>query len=76
MSSSSRQGLLAAVRATGVLALVTVVSSAAAQTIHLGSYNVDINQTSVSGLSSGGYMAVQFDVAFSSTVLARIADRS
>src|SRR5215831_18656535 len=31
-------------------------------------YNVDISQTSVSGLSSGGFMAVQFEVAFSSTL--------
>jgi len=30
------------------------------------SYNVDVTQSSVSGLSSGGYMAVQFHVAFSS----------
>ncbi len=32
----------------------------------LKTYNVDIHQTSVSGLSSGGYMAVQMDVAYSS----------
>ncbi len=32
----------------------------------LKSYNVDIHQTSVSGLSSGGYMAVQMNVAYSS----------
>jgi len=31
-------------------------------------YDVDLHQTSVSGLSSGGFMAVQFQVAFSSTV--------
>jgi len=30
--------------------------------------NIDISQTSVSGMSSGGYMAVQFGVAFSSIV--------
>lgn len=34
----------------------------------LPSFNVDINETSVSGLSSGGYMAVQFHVAYSSLV--------
>ena len=33
-----------------------------------GSYNVDSKDTSVSGLSSGGYMAVQFHIAFSKTV--------
>jgi hypothetical protein len=32
----------------------------------LPNYNVDIKQTSVSGLSSGGFMAVQFGVAYSS----------
>lgn len=31
-----------------------------------GFYNVDITQTSTSGLSSGGFMAVQFHVAYSS----------
>jgi predicted peptidase len=40
----------------------------AAQTPPLTGYNVDASQTSVSGLSSGGYMAVQFEVAFSSLV--------
>jgi chitodextrinase len=65
MPSSSRQGLLVAVCATGVLALVAAAPSATAQIVSLPSFNVDINQTSVSGLSSGGYMAVQFDVAFS-----------
>ena len=32
------------------------------------SYNVDVGETSVSGLSSGAYMAVQFHVSFSSIV--------
>jgi poly(3-hydroxybutyrate) depolymerase len=34
----------------------------------LPALNVDITQSSVSGLSSGGYMAVQFEVAFSSVL--------
>ena len=34
----------------------------------LGTYNVDIYQTSVSGLSSGGFFAVQMHVAFSSVM--------
>jgi len=34
--------------------------------VSLGAYNADIHQTSVSGISSGGYMAVQLHVAFSS----------
>jgi chitodextrinase len=66
MLSSSCQGLLASVCATGVVALVAASSPASAQTVPLPSYNVDINQTSVSGVSAGGYMAVQFDVAYSS----------
>ena len=33
--------------------------------VRLGAYNADIHQTSVSGISSGGYMAVQLHVAFS-----------
>lgn len=36
--------------------------------IPLQNYNVDIEQTSVSGLSSGGFMAVQFGVAYSSII--------
>jgi poly(3-hydroxybutyrate) depolymerase len=34
----------------------------------LPAFNVDIKETSVSGLSSGGFMAVQFEIAFSSIV--------
>ena len=67
-SLSSCRRLLASVCTTGVLALSVALSAAAAQVVTLPSYNVDINQTSVSGLSAGGYMAVQFDVAFSSTL--------
>jgi len=63
-----KQGLLRSLCAAGVLALAAAASPAAAQVVSLPSYNVDIKQTSVSGLSSGGYMAVQFDVAFSATM--------
>ena len=34
-----------------------------------GSYNVTADQISVSGISSGGFMAVQFHVAFSKTIM-------
>jgi hypothetical protein len=44
------------------------IEKATAQTLALSGFNVDIMQTSVSGVSSGGYMAVQFDVAFSSLI--------
>jgi poly(3-hydroxybutyrate) depolymerase len=63
---SLRKSLLAWFGAAGVVAAAS--STAAAQVVSLQSYNVDINQTSVSGLSSGGYIAVQIDVAFSSTL--------
>ena len=41
---------------------------ARAQIVPLPTFNVDVGQTSISGLSSGGYMAVQFSVAFSALV--------
>jgi hypothetical protein len=34
----------------------------------LGAYNADINQSSISGISSGAFMAVQFGVAWSSII--------
>ena len=34
--------------------------------VSLGAYNADIHQSSVSGISAGGFMAVQFHLAFSS----------
>jgi poly(3-hydroxybutyrate) depolymerase len=43
--------------------------SAAASTDPLKSYNVDPTQISVSGISSGGYMAQQFHVAFSKDIM-------
>ncbi|MFT5720008.1 MAG: poly(3-hydroxybutyrate) depolymerase [Motiliproteus sp.] len=50
----------------GLLALLSMVSVAQAQTVKLPSYQTDLTQTSVSGLSSGAFMAAQFQVAFSS----------
>lgn len=46
--------------------LAGLSAPANSQLVPLPKFNVDIKQTSVSGLSSGGFMAVQFDVAFSS----------
>ncbi|CAN7414300.1 fibronectin type III domain-containing protein [Pseudoduganella sp. LjRoot289] len=57
--SSIRRFVLATLLAAGL--------PAHAAPVPLPSYNVDIAQTSVSGLSSGGFMAVQLHVAFSST---------
>ena len=37
--------------------------------VHTGRYDVDKNQISVSGLSSGAYFAVQFHVSFSKTIM-------
>ncbi|MFQ5546459.1 MAG: hypothetical protein ACE5FE_10800, partial [Acidiferrobacterales bacterium] len=48
--------------------LAAFASYAAAVEKKLPAYNVDLQQTSVSGLSSGGFMATQFHVAFSSTI--------
>ena len=42
--------------------------TAAAPTLALPGYNVEIRETSVSGISSGGYMALQFAVAHSDIV--------
>jgi hypothetical protein len=49
-----------------VLPLVFPVQLAAADA--LPPYHIDSSQTSVSGVSSGGYMAVQFHVAYSGIV--------
>jgi poly(3-hydroxybutyrate) depolymerase/chitodextrinase len=43
-----------------------LVAASAPSAASLGAYNADIYQTSVSGISSGGYMAVQLHVAYSS----------
>ena len=54
------------------LLLLSVLSASLAtaqtQVVSLSSFNVDISETSVSGLSSGGYMTVQFQVAYASIV--------
>jgi predicted esterase len=56
---------LAALSSLCILALPTLSKAAA---VALQNYNVDITQTSVSGVSSGGFMAVQFGVAYSEIV--------
>ena len=50
-----------------VLATAIAVGSRAAEP-SLPAYNADIAQTSISGISSGAYMAVQFGTAWSSTI--------
>jgi poly(3-hydroxybutyrate) depolymerase len=44
-------------------------AAAHGNTLDLPALNADLSQTSVSGISSGAYMAGQFSVAFSSTVI-------
>jgi poly(3-hydroxybutyrate) depolymerase len=49
-----------------VIASIALLAARAPAAEPLPAFNVDITQSSVSGLSSGGYMAVQLAVAFSS----------
>jgi poly(3-hydroxybutyrate) depolymerase len=54
-------------RAPMLLTVTVALTGAFAQAAQpLPAFNVDIAQSSVSGLSAGGYMALQFEVAFSS----------
>ncbi|WP_232444252.1 PHA-depolymerase-like protein [Burkholderia ubonensis] len=63
---SYRVAIRVALCIVGLTAALVQSASSNAQIAKLPAFNVDIKQTSVSGLSSGGFMAVQFDVAFSS----------
>jgi poly(3-hydroxybutyrate) depolymerase len=56
--------------AAAALALAATVLAPAAHAVvvTLPKYNVSVDQVSVSGISSGGYMAAQFHVAYSKTV--------
>ena len=49
--------------------LIACSTAAAAERDALDAFNVDLTKTSVSGISSGGYMANQFHVAYSSLVV-------
>lgn len=53
-------------KCASVVALLLICSLCYCDTVSLPSFNININDTSVSGLSSGGYMAVQMHIAFSS----------
>jgi poly(3-hydroxybutyrate) depolymerase len=50
-------------------ASLALASAGACGAAKLSVYNVDVRQSSVSGLSAGAFMAVQFHVAFSSVVI-------
>jgi hypothetical protein len=64
VSGHLRAWLFALITLSGFSAPVFVLGA----TVALPRFHVDIGQTSVSGLSSGGFMAVQFGVAYSSIV--------
>ena len=52
-----------------VASMVVASSTATAAESQLDAFNIDLTKTSVSGISSGGYMANQFHVAYSSIVV-------
>jgi hypothetical protein len=56
--------LFALIALSGFAAPASVLGA----TVALPRFHVDLGQTSVSGLSSGGFMAVQFGVAYSSII--------
>jgi poly(3-hydroxybutyrate) depolymerase len=60
---------LAGLVGVALAASLCAVNGEAAAADALPSFSVDLAQTSVSGLSSGAYMAGQFHVAFSGTVI-------
>jgi len=66
MKDDRRRGDLARVLAALTLVLLAVILPSRAQ--KLNGYNIDANDLSVVGVSSGGAMAVQMHVAFSRTV--------
>ncbi|RJF97705.1 PHB depolymerase family esterase [Noviherbaspirillum saxi] len=62
-----RHQALGAVLLSAVIACLS--GTACAAPVSLPGLHVDNTQTSVSGLSSGGFMAVQFSVAYSSSIV-------
>lgn len=61
-------GLLRSVAIALTNAVITIVPALAAEPVGLRSYNAAIGETSVSGISSGAFMAVQFGTAWSSVI--------
>jgi len=60
--------LLAPLPMPAIAATTTTTAAATGDVIALPAYQVDLSQTTVSGLSSGAFMAAQFAVAYSATV--------
>ncbi|MGB6054976.1 MAG: PHB depolymerase family esterase, partial [Burkholderiaceae bacterium] len=63
----SNHGRPRAAFAAAVAAGLLCASLTATAAVPLPAYNVDVAQTSISGLSSGGFMAAQLHVAYSAT---------
>jgi hypothetical protein len=59
---------LRAVSATLICTVLSATVPAAAQPLPLPSYNAPISESSISGVSSGAFMAVQFGTAWSSII--------
>src|SRR4029453_10137994 len=68
MNDSSRGNEVPNKRHLGFMMVFLLSAQTGAAPISVPAFNVDAAQTSVSGLSSGAFMAVQFEVAYSSTV--------
>src|SRR5712675_2086668 len=64
MSAAILPGTVAALICTAI----TAMSPLAAEPIGLRSYNAPIGESSISGVSSGAFMAVQFGTAWSSII--------
>src|SRR3954447_8693250 len=64
MSAAMFQGSATAL----IYIAITAMSAAAAKPISLRSYNAPIGESSISGVSSGAFMAVQFGTAWSSII--------
>lgn len=63
--SSSFRGL-----SIGIALFIAAIMPSLAQQPHsLPGFDADLTQTSISGLSSGGFMAAQFEVAFSKSLI-------
>jgi poly(3-hydroxybutyrate) depolymerase len=63
MSAASLRGAVAL-----AFTAITTMSPVAAESIALRSYNAPIGESSISGVSSGAFMAVQFGTAWSSII--------
>ncbi|WP_084210044.1 extracellular catalytic domain type 2 short-chain-length polyhydroxyalkanoate depolymerase [Ralstonia sp. A12] len=68
-STRLRARALAYVIAGIALTATTLCRASSADDAPLGAYNADLKRVSVSGLSSGGFMTAQFDVAYSSELI-------